>query len=56
MNHLIITIDLPVDERLGRLDETEAEEAAKQAYKAARRALTNFTKYDEDDVTFKIET
>jgi len=56
MNHLIITIDLPVDERLGKLTESDAAEAAKQAYKAARKVILNFTQYNEDDYTFKIET
>ena len=55
MNRLIIHIDLPVDERLGKLTEDDAKEAAKQAYKAARRALVNFTPYNADDFTFKIE-
>lgn len=55
MNHLIINIDLPVDERLGKLTGSEAKEAAKQAYKAARKALAHFTNYDEDDYIVKIE-
>lgn len=55
MNHLIITIDLPVDERQGKLTEYEAQEAAKQAYKAARSSISSFTKYNTDDYTFKIE-
>lgn len=55
MNHLIITIDLPVDERLGKLQQHEAEEAAKQAYIAARKALAHFTLCNWNDLTFKIE-
>ncbi len=55
MNHLKITIDLPVDERLGKLREHEAKEAAKQAHKAARVSLLHFTAFNEDDFTFVIE-
>lgn len=55
MNHLKIEIDLPVDERMGKLTEHEAKEAAAQAYRAARRALVNFTVYNENDFTYKIE-
>ena len=55
MNHLIITIDLPVDERLGVLSEGEAREAARQAYKAVRKTFPHFTMYDETNFTFKIE-
>lgn len=55
MNHLIIAIDLTVSETQGKLTEHEAEEATKQAYKAARKAVCNFTAYNESDFAFKIE-
>ncbi len=56
MNHLIITIDLPVDERMGKLLEHEAEFATKEAYKAARKALLHFTGHSDEDYSFKIES
>ena len=55
MKHLIITIELPVDESMYSLTEQDAKEAAKQAHKAARSALPQFTPYDEDDFSYKIE-
>jgi hypothetical protein len=56
MKYLIITIEIPVDEtRGGLLTLYEAKESAKQAYKSARKALQQFTLYNEDDFSFKIE-
>ena len=55
MTHLIITIDLPVNESREPITSSEAKEAAKQAYKATRKALPQFTAYNEEDISFKIE-
>jgi len=55
MKHLIITIDLPVSEKVGDLTEEEAQRAANEAYKAARSAIIHWIRYDKDDFTFKIE-
>lgn len=56
MTHLIITIELKVSDNYANpLVDFEANEAAKQAYKAARKALTQFTAYDENDFEFTIE-
>lgn len=55
MKHLIITIELPVGKRCEPLTLSDAKEATKQAYKAARKALPQFTMYNEDDFSFKIE-
>lgn len=56
MKHLIVRIDIPVDERREPLTLSEAKEAAKQAYKAVRKALPQFTAYNEDDFSFEIES
>lgn len=55
MHHLKITIDIPVSEQIGKLSEAEAKEAAKQAYISARKAIINWTQYNENDYTFEIE-
>jgi len=56
MKHMIINIDIPVTEKFGDLTEHEAKEAAKQAYIAVRKSLPQWTAYNENDVTFKIES
>jgi len=55
MKHLKITIDLPVDEKQWALTDDQAKYAAKEAHKAVRKALLQFTPYSEDDVTYEIE-
>lgn len=56
MKHLIITIDLPIDEdKIGKLTEHESQWAASEAYKAARKNLLHWTPYNKEDFSFKIE-
>lgn len=54
MTHLTILIEIPVDCKQENLLQEEAEYAAKEAYKAARKSLPYFTAYNEDDFTVTI--
>lgn len=54
MTHLTINIEIPIDCKGNPLEEHEAEYAAFEAYKAARKAILYWTQYSRDDFTFKI--
>lgn len=56
MTHLTITIEIPVDCKGNPLEGFEAQHAANEAYKAARKALSYWTQYSKDDFAFKITT
>lgn len=55
MIHLTITIEVPIDTRQSDISDQEAEYYVKQAYKAVRAAIPYWTKYNEDDFSFKLE-
>lgn len=56
MTHLTITIEIPVDTKGMKLEEHEAQYAANEAYKAARKSLAHWTPYNNYDFTFEITT
>lgn len=55
MTHLKITIEIPVDTKNSILTEIEAQWAANEAYKAARKSLPYWTPYNKEHFTSQIE-